>query len=47
MAALVPVVTEAGGRLTGFDGSPALGHGSALSTNRALHGPVVELLKPR
>jgi histidinol-phosphatase len=46
MAALVPVVTEAGGRLTGFDGSPALAHGSALSTNRALHGPVVELLSP-
>jgi histidinol-phosphatase len=47
MAALVPVVTEAGGRLTGFDGSPALAHGSAVSTNRALHGPVVELLSPR
>ncbi len=44
MAALVPVVTEAGGRLTGFDGSPALAHGSAISTNRALHTAVVELL---
>ena len=44
MAALVPVVTEAGGRLTGFDGSPALAHGSAVSCNRALHQEVVALL---
>lgn len=47
MAALVPVVTEAGGRLTGFDGSPALSHGSAISSNRALHGTALELLAPR
>lgn len=44
MAALVSVVTEAGGRLTGFDGSPALAHGSAVSTNRALHAEIVALL---
>lgn len=44
MAALVPIVTEAGGRLTGYDGSPALSHGSALSTNRVLHQPLVEIL---
>jgi histidinol-phosphatase len=47
MAALVPVVTEAGGRLTGYDGSPALAHGSAISTNRALHSTVVDLLSRR
>lgn len=46
MAAIVPVVTEAGGRMTGFDGSPALSHGSAVSTNRALHPVVVDLLAP-
>lgn len=44
MAALVPVVTEAGGRMTGFDGSPALAHGSAVSSNRALHAEAVQLL---
>jgi histidinol-phosphatase len=36
MAGLIPVVTEAGGFITGFDGSPALAHGSALTTNAAL-----------
>ncbi len=35
MAALVPIVEEAGGRLTAFDGTPALVGGSALSTNGA------------
>ena len=44
MAALVPVVTEAGGRMTGYDGSPALAAGGAVTTNRALHDTVVRLL---
>lgn len=44
MAALVPVVTEAGGRMTGFDGSPVLAHGSAVSSNGALHAETVRVL---
>lgn len=44
MAALIPVVTEAGGRFSGYDGSPALRHGSGVSTNSALHGEVLRRL---
>ncbi|MBI1352047.1 MAG: histidinol-phosphatase [Actinomycetales bacterium] len=44
MAALVPIVEEAGGRMTSFDGGSALGGGSALTTNGALHAAVLELL---
>ena len=47
MAALVPIVEEAGGRLTAFDGTPALVGGSALSTNGVLHTGLVDLLHPR
>ena len=45
MAALIPVVEEAGGRLTAYDGSPALGGGCALATNGLLHDEVVALLQ--
>lgn len=45
MAALIPIVEEAGGRLTAFDGTSALGGGSALSTNGVLHDEVVSLLR--
>lgn len=44
MAALIPVVLEAGGRLTSFDGSSALAHGQALTTNGLLHDRAVTLL---
>ncbi len=37
MAALVPIVTEAGGRFTSLDGEPGPWGGSALATNGALH----------
>ena len=37
MAALVPVVTEAGGRFTSLDGRDGPWGGSALATNGALH----------
>lgn len=43
MAALIPVVSEAGGTVTGLDGSPALAHGSALTTNGVLHEAVLAL----
>jgi histidinol-phosphatase len=44
MAALIPIVEEAGGRLTAYDGSPALGGGCALATNGLLHDQVVAAL---
>ena len=47
MAALLPIVEEAGGRMTGYDGGPALAGGCALSTNGLLHEAVVEILHPR
>ena len=46
MAALLPIVEEAGGRATGFDGSPALEAGCLLTTNGRLHDEVTRLLTP-
>jgi len=43
MAALVPIVQEAGGQLTAFDGGSAIAGGSALSSNGLLHADVVRL----
>ena len=45
IAALVPIVQEAGGAITAFDGSPALSGGCAVSTNGHLHDEVVALLR--
>jgi histidinol-phosphatase len=44
MAALIPIITEAGGQITAYDGSSALGGGSAVTTNGRLHGDVLALL---
>ena len=45
VAALMPIVTEAGGRFTGIDGQPSGGTTvSALATNGLLHADVVTLL---
>ncbi|HVQ88674.1 MAG TPA: histidinol-phosphatase [Actinomycetes bacterium] len=46
MAALVPIVTEAGGRITALDGSSALTGGNAVSSNGKLHDQVLTLLAP-
>ena len=46
MAALVPIVTEAGGRFTSVRGVPGPHGGSALVTNGRLHDEVLELLDP-
>lgn len=46
IAAFVPVVEEAGGRVTGLDGAPARGAAGALSTNAVLHEEVRALLLP-
>ena len=43
VAALEPIVTEAGGRLTHIDGSPWREPGSCLTTNGALHNQIVSM----
>ena len=45
IAALIPVVQEAGGRITGYDGSPALLAGSGLTSNGVLHDAVAALVR--
>ncbi|WP_024287695.1 histidinol-phosphatase [Cellulomonas sp. KRMCY2] len=46
MAALVPIVTEAGGTFTSVSGVPGPFGGSALVTNGLLHDQVLALLAP-
>ncbi|GCD20101.1 histidinol-phosphatase [Cellulomonas algicola] len=46
MAALVPIVTEAGGRFTSVRGVPGPFGGSALVSNGLLHDQALELLDP-
>ena len=44
MAALVPIVEEAGGRFSSVDGAPGPWGGSALATNGLLHDAVLKTL---
>lgn len=44
MAALEPIVTEAGGRFTSADGKQGPWHGSALATNSQLHDELLQRL---
>lgn len=44
MAALVPIVEEAGGKFTALDGSPGPFGGNAAATNGVLHEQVLELI---
>lgn len=44
MAALMPIVTEAGGTFTSIDGHADVWHGSALATNGKLHATVLNEL---
>ena len=44
LAALVPIVTEAGGEFTDLTGRPGPGGGSAVATNGKLHTTVLEKL---
>ncbi|MDR7189587.1 histidinol-phosphatase [Microbacterium sp. BE35] len=44
IAALVPIVTEAGGKFTSFDGNDSLSDLSSLATNRVLHSAYLDLL---
>lgn len=45
MAALVPVVEEAGGRMTGWEGGPALAEMCAVTTNGLLHDAVLGMVR--
>lgn len=45
IAALIPIVEEAGGRITGYDGAPALTASSGLTTNGVLHAQVLALMR--
>ena len=44
IAALVPIITEAGGRFTSFDGNDSLSERSSLATNGVLHTAFLDLL---
>jgi len=44
LAALVPIVEEAGGRFTSITGEPGPWHGSSLATNGLLHDSVLATL---
>jgi histidinol-phosphatase len=44
MAAVIPIVEEAGGRFTSADGEPGPWHGSALATNGLLHDDVLAVV---
>nr|WP_240977499.1 inositol monophosphatase family protein [Planctomonas sp. JC2975] len=44
IAALVPIVQEAGGRVTSVNGGPVLWDGSAVATNGAVHDELLALL---
>ena len=43
-SALVPIVTEAGGRFTGLDGRSGCWSGNAVATNGLLHETVLDLI---
>ena len=45
MAALMPIVTEAGGMFSSLEGHPDVWHGSALATNGKLHVDVLEAIR--
>lgn len=45
LAALIPIVEEAGGRFTSVTGEPGPWHGSSLATNGRLHDEVIARLR--
>ena len=47
MAALVPIIEEAGGTFTSADGEPGPWHGSALASNGLLHEAVLDIIARR
>jgi len=47
MAALIPIIEEAGGRFSSLAGDVGPWHGSALATNALLHDAVLETVTPK
>jgi histidinol-phosphatase len=47
VAALIPIVTEAGGTFTDLAGRPGPGEGSAIATNGLLHDDLLTRLTDR
>ncbi|KAB1645669.1 MULTISPECIES: inositol monophosphatase family protein [unclassified Pseudoclavibacter] len=47
MAALVPIITEAGGRFSSTAGVPGIWEGAALATNGRVHDEALRVLNPR
>ncbi|MGB7981272.1 MAG: inositol monophosphatase family protein, partial [Candidatus Nanopelagicales bacterium] len=47
IAALIPIIEQAGGTVTGYDGSEALLAGNGLSSNGLLHDQARALVGPR
>jgi histidinol-phosphatase len=45
MAAVVPIVTQAGGRFSSLDGDEGIWSGTALATNGLLHNEVLALTR--
>ena len=45
LAALVPILDEAGGRLTDLDGVATHDGGNALASNGHVHGAALEVLR--
>lgn len=45
MAALIPIVLEAGGKFTSVDGEAGPWHGNALATNGVIHDEVLDFLR--
>lgn len=45
VAALEPILHEAGGRITGWDGEPTDGSTGAIESNGALHGALMALVR--
>jgi histidinol-phosphatase len=47
MAALIPIIEEAGGTFTSITGEPGPWHGTALATNGLLHKAVLEVVRKK
>jgi histidinol-phosphatase len=47
VTAIVPIVTEAGGRITSFTGGAVTEGGSVLTTNAVVHDAALALVRPR
>jgi histidinol-phosphatase len=46
IAALIPIIEEAGGRFSSLDGAEGPWNGSALASNGALHSAVLDIVSP-